>query len=316
MTSPSPRVGLVLGAGGVAGVAFHAGVLAALDEELGFDARSAEIIVGTSAGSVTAAGLRAGLSPADVFAQTCGDPLSSEGTIIMARAEGGRPRQVVEHPLHWPTGAPAAPSVLLAAGRRPLRVRPAALLAGLIPAGTVPTDPIAEAVDALHPGGWPQKPTWICALRLHSGRLTVFGREGSPRATIGQATAASCAIPGYFAPVVVDGVRYVDGGAHSGPAAHGTGPRRGECPDVSLGPAIRRVGSPRTRVGPNRPRTRGAGPARRRHRRRDHRAGSGGPSGDGAKSNGPEPPGAHRPSGTPVDARTAAPTRSAKATGC
>ena len=55
-------VGLVLGAGGVVGGAYHAGALAALAETAGWDARDAEVIVGTSAGSIAAAALRAGLS--------------------------------------------------------------------------------------------------------------------------------------------------------------------------------------------------------------------------------------------------------------
>jgi len=45
--------------------------------------------------------------------------------------------------------------------------------------------------------------------------LVVFGRKGSPPAEVGDAVAASCAIPGYFAPVEVGGVRYVDGGVFS-----------------------------------------------------------------------------------------------------
>src|SRR5258708_5386455 len=61
-----PRIGLVLGAGGAVGGAFHAGVLSTLADELGWDARTAEVVVGTSAGSATGAILRAGLSPDDL----------------------------------------------------------------------------------------------------------------------------------------------------------------------------------------------------------------------------------------------------------
>jgi NTE family protein len=43
----------------------------------------------------------------------------------------------------------------------------------------------------------------------------VFGRAGAPVVTVGQAVEASCAVPGYFAPVSIDGTRYVDGGMHS-----------------------------------------------------------------------------------------------------
>ncbi len=52
------RIGLVLGAGGVTGEAFHRGVLAALTDVSGFDPRSAAIVVGTSAGSIVGASLR------------------------------------------------------------------------------------------------------------------------------------------------------------------------------------------------------------------------------------------------------------------
>ena len=61
MGDGAPRIGLVLGAGGVAGGAFHAGVLAALEEATGWDPRTAAVVVGTSAGSITGATLRAGL---------------------------------------------------------------------------------------------------------------------------------------------------------------------------------------------------------------------------------------------------------------
>ena len=53
----TPAVGLVLGAGGVVGQAYQAGVLSALQRETGWDPRQAAIIVGTSAGSVTGAAL-------------------------------------------------------------------------------------------------------------------------------------------------------------------------------------------------------------------------------------------------------------------
>jgi NTE family protein len=210
-----PAVVLVLGAGGMAGLAFHAGVLVALAEGLGWDPRQVELVVGTSAGALTAAGLRAGLSAADLFARSCGEALSPEGAAILARAEAAAGAGGPPTPRRRVRPVPASPGVLLAAGRRPGRVRPGALLAGLLPAGRVPVTAIAEGVDALDGGRWPDLPTWICAVRLSSGELCVFGRPGAPPATLGQAVAASCAIPGYFAPQLIGGSRYVDGGAHS-----------------------------------------------------------------------------------------------------
>ena len=58
----APRIALALGAGGVVGHAYHAGVLAALEEATGWDPRDAEVIVGTSAGSVVGSLLRAGFA--------------------------------------------------------------------------------------------------------------------------------------------------------------------------------------------------------------------------------------------------------------
>lgn len=46
-------------------------------------------------------------------------------------------------------------------------------------------------------------------------RRVVFGQEGSPSCSVGQAVAASCSVPGYFAPVVIDREEYVDGSGHS-----------------------------------------------------------------------------------------------------
>ncbi len=59
---PAKRVALVLGAGGLVGVAHHVGVLAALEDELGFRHDQADVLIGTSAGSAIAAYLASGWS--------------------------------------------------------------------------------------------------------------------------------------------------------------------------------------------------------------------------------------------------------------
>ena len=63
--------------------------------------------------------------------------------------------------------------------------------------------------------GWHDGDLWICAVRRRDGRRVVFGRPGSPPAPLHLAVSASCAVPGYFAPVTIDGISYVDGGVHS-----------------------------------------------------------------------------------------------------
>ena len=61
---------------------------------------------------------------------------------------------------------------------------------------------------------WPDRPLWIAAVRRRDGRRVVFGKDG-PRVALVDALAASCAVPGYFAPVRIHGHEYLDGGAHS-----------------------------------------------------------------------------------------------------
>src|SRR3954452_6088581 len=63
-----PRVGLVLGAGGVLGGAWLTGALAALADATGWDPGSADRIVGTSAGSVIGALVASGLPPGSMDA--------------------------------------------------------------------------------------------------------------------------------------------------------------------------------------------------------------------------------------------------------
>src|SRR5580698_7831356 len=80
-----PSIGLVLGAGGVVGQAYQAGVLAALEREIGWDPRLATVIVGTSAGSVTGAALRVGVPATDLAATATGAPLSRRGSALLQR---------------------------------------------------------------------------------------------------------------------------------------------------------------------------------------------------------------------------------------
>src|SRR5438105_12785710 len=69
---PKPRVGLVLGAGGVLGGAWLAGGLAAIAEETGWDPATADVIVGTSAGSMIGALLASGVPPWFMAAHSAG----------------------------------------------------------------------------------------------------------------------------------------------------------------------------------------------------------------------------------------------------
>jgi NTE family protein len=213
MGGSSPRVGLALGAGGVAGGAFHAGVLAALAEATGWDPRTASIVVGTSAGSIAGASLRAGFPAADMLARAQDRPLSAEGEHVMRKVGpiGGPPPL---RPVRTRRPRADVTATLARAARRPFAARPLALLASLMPEGSISTDMISEGMGGLFSDTWPADPLWICAVGQADGRRVVFGRDGD-RPTVPDAVAASCAIPGFFSPVVIDGEGYIDGGVHS-----------------------------------------------------------------------------------------------------
>jgi NTE family protein len=207
------RIAVVLGAGGTVGHAFHAGVLTALATELGWDARRADFLVGTSAGSIVAALLRAGLPPSDLLARGARRPLSPEGAAIVRRAGLGPPRPRPAR--SRPGSGMASPAQLARAARAPWSVTPGSLAAAVLPAGQIPTDDMAAPLDNLFGATWPVRPTWIVAVQLDTGRRVAFGRAGAPEARLADAVRASCAIPAFFEPAEIGGQRYVDGGVHS-----------------------------------------------------------------------------------------------------
>jgi NTE family protein len=134
--------------------------------------------------------------------------MSAEGHAIL----GAMP------PLSDPTAAadrvrrPASPELLRSVLRRPWRHPPGVAVSAFLPAGTRPVDPGAQRLRALF-DRWPDKALWIVAVDLATGRRVVFGRDAD--ADVGDAVSASCAVPGYFAPVQIKGREYIDGGAYS-----------------------------------------------------------------------------------------------------
>ena len=209
------RIALVLGAGGVVGQAYHAGVLSALAEHAGFDARDADAIVGTSAGSITGTVLRLGVSPRDLAPWAMRAPLSESEApprrdpALVPRMQPLRPAQVLR--------PPSAPSLAMVrrAVVRPWQFRPLAAGLALLAPGHNDIVGQLSALMEIDDVPWPERPLWITAVRRKDGRRVVFGRAGTPPAPLHLAVAASCAIPGFFRPVLIGDHTYVDGGAHS-----------------------------------------------------------------------------------------------------
>ncbi|TFV66992.1 UNVERIFIED_ORG: patatin-like phospholipase family protein [Bacillus sp. AZ43] len=212
------RVGLVLGGGGVVGQAYHSGVLAVLQNDFGFDARRADVVVGTSAGSITGTLLRLGVSAEDLAAWTVKAPLSGDDDVLRQMAQATvpelaplRPLELLRRPLRLP-----GRHMVVRALSRPMQFRPVAAGLSLMAPGRHDILEQLSALRELERPEWPRPDLWICAVRRRDGRRVVFGRPGAPEAPIHLAIGASCAVPGYFAPVQIGRHSYIDGGVHSG----------------------------------------------------------------------------------------------------
>jgi NTE family protein len=118
--------------------------------------------------------------------------------------------------LALPPIGPGSWRLALTTLRHPRRHALSAVMAGWLPRGFVSTRPISDLVETFVAGDWPDHPNfWAVAADYRDGRRVAFGREDAPRATVGEAVAASCAIPGFYHPVGICGRRYVDGGVCS-----------------------------------------------------------------------------------------------------
>ena len=196
---------LVLGCGGVAGGAWSIAQLKAVEQQLNWDAREADIIVGTSVGAVLAALLGAGVSVEQLMACQAGqgdcawDHNSDTG--------GALPP--------WPKAKPIAPG-LLAKGLRG-EVSWLTAVSGLLPQGEFDMQPFRRLIDGVVPAGqWAAHPNvWIMAVDCQSGQRVAFGRCDAPPAALNDAVCASYGVPAWCPPMQINGHRYMDGGVAS-----------------------------------------------------------------------------------------------------
>lgn len=211
---------MVLGAGGFLGAAWTLGALSAVQQTTGFDVTDADLIVGTSAGSVLAMMLRAGLTVEQLCDAQLDTPAEASGTSTQAGTD------IPDAPLtlpdfnaeaDWRLPRPGVGSLplLLHAMRNPFRVAPAALCSALVPRGRRRLTSIGGLIEDLHDGReWPTG-THIVATDFQTGSRAVFGRPDSPSVSAGRAVMASCAVPGWYEPVEVEQVPYIDGAVYS-----------------------------------------------------------------------------------------------------
>lgn len=185
---------VVLGGGGVAGIAWGAGLLAGLAEQ-GVRLDDADLVVGTSAGSVVGAWLATGVEPADMLARQV-DPA----------------RQTQELTATVDLAALTAQFAEAVAGASPQDVR-RQVGAMALAADTVPEQARREVMTARLPvHDWPAALVVTVVDALTGQRRALDASDGLP---LVDAVAASCAVPGVWPPVTLGDRRYVDGGVHT-----------------------------------------------------------------------------------------------------
>jgi NTE family protein len=184
---------LVLGGGGVTGVAWEIGMLAGLTAA-GIDLGGADVVIGTSAGSVVGALLTGGPTPQEMYAAQLEPPVAE----IPARLGLGTI-------VRWG---------LAAAGKRDEQRSRARVGAMALAARTVPeADRRAVLAARLPIRDWPARRLLVTAVDAHTGEFVVFDRDRGVELI--DAVGASCAVPGVWPPVTIDGSRYIDGGVRS-----------------------------------------------------------------------------------------------------
>jgi NTE family protein len=201
------NVALVLGGGGggAAGQAWQIGVIAGLAEARLDLTEAADLVIGTSSGSTTAAQVRSGIPAAELLASVLSPPVRPVGqsreqppSLPMAtvfermRAIGAAATSAADLRRAMGAFGLESDSILgpAAAGQR--RAMVAARL------------PRAE---------WPDRPMIVVAVDAHTGELAAFDRDSG--VDLVDAVTASTALPG--GPThSINGTRYINGGVRSG----------------------------------------------------------------------------------------------------
>ena len=199
-TAPLRRRAVVLGGGGPVGVAWQIGLAAGLADE-GVELAAAGSALCTSAGSITGALLLGG---GDVGA------LADEVVPLFASGLAGSGAD------RLPVGLAQVTQLLLAAGAEPRasqRERMAEVGRIALAAPTISEDAFVGTLAPTFAGQpWPRG--FRCtAVDAETGDFVVWDADAG--VALERAIASSCAVPGVYPAITIDGRRYVDGGVRS-----------------------------------------------------------------------------------------------------
>jgi NTE family protein len=201
---------IVVGCGGALGGAWAAAALLNAENKLAWDFRSADVLIGTSAGAVLVSLLSAGVSV---------DEIAHWQSCIKSNKTGQS--ALDENAATVPVFPPTPTFEFTAAGLiKPMLKRQISLitgLSGLLPKGSSDMKGFTELIDAVVPGQqWTRHPaTWLMAVDTASGQRVALGYPGGPDMPMSKAVRASYAVPGWCPPVEHAGRTYIDGGVAS-----------------------------------------------------------------------------------------------------
>jgi NTE family protein len=193
------RSGLVLGGGGITGVAWELGVLAGL-AEAGVDLLSADLIVGTSAGSVVGAQITSGTPIGELYRRQL-EPSSTE---LPARVG-------LREKLAYFAAFVRSRGDLTDFGRRLGAWSSRAADAGRLPSVGHRLVVIRSRLPSEE---WPERDLRVTAVDAHTGEFRVIAKHDG--VSLVDAVAASCAVPGVYPPIPIGDRTYIDGGYRSG----------------------------------------------------------------------------------------------------
>jgi NTE family protein len=190
---------LVLGGGGVTGIAWETGLLAGL-ADAGLDLTGADIVVGTSAGSVVGAQTTSGTPLETLFARQLEAPYPAPLAAISGKTQ-----------LAYGVALMRSHGDLTTFGRRMGALAIKAAESGRLPS----LDERFAAITARLPSlQWPERDLRITVVDAHTGEFRVLTRDdGVP---LLEAVAASCAVPAVYPPVPIGDRLYIDGGVRTG----------------------------------------------------------------------------------------------------
>ena len=184
------RRALVLGGGGVTGIAWETGLIAGL-AGLGIDLAAADVIIGTSAGSVVGTDIACGQELEALYQAQLAPP-APEPPVRIAWDFIGR--------LLWDVHT----------SRDPKRAR-ARIGRWALAVPTMPEADRRKVFEARLPASiWPSRPLKVTAVDAQTGDFAVFDSAGD--ASLVDAVGASCAVPGLWPPVTIGERRFMDGG--------------------------------------------------------------------------------------------------------